>query len=124
MRFDKDFDELAFFAEVKKRPGLFLGEPSLLSLRDLLTGMDIAFRFDHTESPLKHFHSFVNWYHEEKLADHDTYACWWNHILYISSNRDRLAYVRFFELFERYLKDVQHLSLPDADNGSRNHEDA
>ena len=74
--------------------------------------MDIAFRFEHTESPLKLFHSFVIWYHEEKLADQDTYACWWNHILYISGNDGRYAFERFFAIFERYLHDVHHVSLP------------
>ena len=38
-----EFDELNFFAQVKKKPGLFLGKPSILSLRDQLFGMDYAF---------------------------------------------------------------------------------
>ncbi len=112
MNMKKEFVELEFFSDVKKRPGVYFGCPSLLSLRDLLTGMDIAFRFEHTESPLKLFHSFLIWYREEKLADQDTYACWWNHILYISGNDGRYAFERFFAIFERYLHDVHHVSLP------------
>ena len=40
MRNMQDFDELKFFADVKKRPGVYFGKPSLLSLRDQLFGME------------------------------------------------------------------------------------
>ena len=38
-----NFDELNFFAEVKKRPNLFFGKPSILSLRDFIAGMSHAY---------------------------------------------------------------------------------
>ena len=43
MRVTREFDELKFFADVKKRPGMYFGNPSLLSLRDWLFGMEYAF---------------------------------------------------------------------------------
>ena len=59
---DSKFDELMFFAQVKKRPGLHLGQPSLVSFRDQLFGMSYAFSFYCQESPLKYFSLFVDWY--------------------------------------------------------------
>ena len=38
-----NFDELNFFAEVKKRPNMFFGNPSILSLRDFIAGMSHAY---------------------------------------------------------------------------------
>ena len=112
MRKMQDFDELIFFAEVKKRPGVYFGKPSLLSLRDLLFGMEYAFSFSCDETPLRYFQAFVAWYQNEKLEDQNGYACWWNHLLYICCNHDRYAFEHFFVVFERYLQDVHHTSLP------------
>ncbi len=106
------FNELEFFANVKRRPGMYLGQTSLLSLRDQLFGMKYAFSFYCNESPLFYFNSFVEWYHNEVLTDKNGYACWWNHLLYTSGNFDSYAFERFFVMFERYLRDVHNLSLP------------
>ena len=106
------FDELKFFADVKKRPGVYLGYPSLLSLRDQLFGMTYAFSFYSDETPLQYFDAFVEWYHREKLDDKNGYACWWNNLLYHSGNNDRLAFDMFFAVFERFLHEVHHISLP------------
>ena len=114
MRNTKEFDELSFFADVKKRPGVYFGQPSLLSLRDQLFGMEYAFRFFSDETPLRYFRAFVDWYHREKIDDLNGYACWWNHILYTSCNYDDHAFEAFFVIFERYLHDVHHVSLPGA----------
>lgn len=108
------FDELLFFAQVKKRPGVHLGKPSLLSFRDQLFGMDYAFSFYCQESPLKYFHSFVTWYHKEIIKDLNGYACWWNHILYISGNNDSYAFETFLNIFEQYLRDIHNVCLPEA----------
>ena len=56
----QSFDELDFFAQVKKRPGVFFGKPSLLSLRDYVLGMDYAFSFCTAEAPLQYFSLFVD----------------------------------------------------------------
>lgn len=112
MQLDSKFDELHFFAQVKKRPGLFLGNPSLLSFRDQLFGMSYAFSFCCQESPLKYFNLFVDWYHKEILQDLNGYACWWNHILYTSGHNDADAFKTFFSVFERYLDTVHNLCLP------------
>ena len=112
MRNMQDFDELKFFAEVKKRPGMFLGKPSLLSLVNYLFGMAYAFSFSYDETPLRYFRAFVDWYHTEKLEDANGYACWWNHLLYICGNDDRYAFERFYIVFERYLHASHHISLP------------
>lgn len=105
------FDELEFFANVKKRPGVYLGMPSLLSLRDQLFGMEYAFSFYTQESPLRHFNSFVTWYHKKILKDLNGYACWWNHILYTSGNHDSYAFESFFRIFERYLREIHNVNL-------------
>ena len=109
---NKSFDELAFFASLKKRPGMYLGKPSLLSLHDQLFGMTYAFSFYETEDKLRYFNAFVHWYHTEVIRDANGYACWWNHLLYVCGNDDRCAFERFFELFERYLNDAHQISLP------------
>ncbi len=108
------FDELVFFAQVKKRPGVFLGKQSLLSLRDQLFGMSYAFSFNYQESPLKYFNLFVAWYHEELIKNPDVCACWWNHILYTSGNDDVCAFKSFFSKFEKYLLDVHNVCLPEV----------
>lgn len=109
---EREFDELAFFAKMKKRPGVFLGKPSLISLRDQLFGMEYAFSFCCQESPLKYFGLFVEWYHKEILEDFNGYASWWNHILYTSMNDDAIAFESFFRKFEQYLHDVHNVDLP------------
>ena len=110
----RSFNELVFFAQIKKRPGPFLGKPSLLSFRDQLFGMDYAFSFCCKESPFKYFHLFVTWYHEEIIKDLNGYACWWNHILYTSGNDDACAFKSFFREFEKYLRDVHNVCLPEV----------
>jgi hypothetical protein len=55
MRDTQEFDELIFFADVKKRPGMYFGQPSLLSFRDVLAGMEYAFSFFTDETPLRYF---------------------------------------------------------------------
>lgn len=111
---EREFDELLFFAQVKKRPGLFLGKRSLLSLRDQLFGMEYAFSFYCQESPLKYFLLFIEWYHEEILKDKNGYTCWWNHILYLSGNDDAYAFDSFFKIFERYLRDIHNVCFPEV----------
>ena len=106
----QQFHELLFFAQVKHRPGMFLGKASLLSLRDQLFGMDYAFSF-HDPDAMRYFHGFVSWYHETLLDGSDAYACWWNHLLYTSDNDDVQAFSAFFNVFEQYLQQVHNLHL-------------
>ena len=106
------FDELNFFAEVKKRPNLFFGKPSLLSLRDYIFGMEHAFSVCYSEDQLKYYHKFTQWYYNNS-PDKNGYVCWWNHILYISGNFDDQAFNRFFYIFEKYLKEEHNLYLPE-----------
>ncbi len=108
-----NFDELNFFAEVKKRPNILFGQPSLLSLRDQIGGMDYAFSICNYNNQFKYFYLFTDWYHKN-LTDKDGYACWWNHILYISGNDDAMAFQSFFRIFEQYLKDVHNVCLPEV----------
>jgi len=93
---------------------MFLGLPSLLSLRDNLIGMGYAFTYCSNEDPLKYFHLFIAWYHETILSDKNGYACWWNHILYTSGNDDAYAFDVFFNRFEQYLRDEHNLYLPEV----------
>ena len=112
MKNTKDFDELKFFAELKKRPGMYCRVPSLYSLRDYLTGMEYAFAFSFDDSPLRYFNAFVNRYQNEIIKDTNGYACWWNHLLYICGNDDREALERFFAEFEQYLRNEHQTGLP------------
>ncbi len=107
------FDELNFFAEVKKCPNKFFGKPSLLSLRDYIFGMNRAFSICNLDNQFQYFQLFTGWYYKN-LTDKNGYACWWNHILYISGNDDVMAFYSFFRIFEHYLKDIHNLFLPEV----------
>ncbi len=109
------FDELLFFAKVKKSPGFYFGKPSLISFRDFLFGMVHAFSFCFNESQFNYFYSFTQWYEKEYIKDIDTYACWWNHLLYTNGNDDKLAFNMFFKYFEEYLHQVHNITLPNVD---------
>ena len=115
MNRENRFDELRFFAQVKKRPGMFLGKTSLISLRDYYFGMQHAFDICTGENQFKYFGLFTDWYFENVVMDENGYACWWNHLLYVSGNNDDMAFHNFFREFEQYLKDFHNLSLPEAD---------
>lgn len=113
MKHTNNFDELNFFAEIKKCPNMFLGKPSLLSLRDYIFGMSYAFSVCNCDNQFKYFNSFKDWYYNNQ-SDKNGYVCWWNHILYINGNDDALAFHSFFRIFEQYLKDVHNVSLPES----------
>lgn len=108
------FDELQFFAQVKKRPGAWLGRPSLLSLRDQLFGMRYAFDLCGQKNALKYFFSFVKWYEAGQVGNENGFACWWDHMLYISGNNDEQAFDTFFRCFEGYLEEHHGIALPEA----------
>lgn len=112
---ESNFNELVFFAQVKKRPGMFLGVPSLISLRDHVFGMEYAFSFCGQANVLKYFRLFIEWYQEEIIKDLNGYACWWNHILYQCGNDDRLAFESFIMQYEQYLREVHSLYLPEVE---------
>jgi len=107
-----EFEELKFLAEVKRRPGMYLGEKSLKALRDWLFGMRFAFEACGQGDALKYTDEFIRWYNTQVLADRNGYACWWNHILYISGNLDSLAIDNFFRQFEGFLEEKYGLKLP------------
>lgn len=109
------FDELEFFAKVKKKPGLFFGRSSFRSFCDMQAGMEYAFFICDLEHQFKYFHLFIDWYQETIVKVKTGYASWSNHILYTSGNRDDLALDSFFRWFERYLRDVHNLCLPEVE---------
>jgi len=111
----KDFDELAFLAQIKERPGMYFGRPSLRSMADMIFGMHHAFCLCGREDQFSIFHAFIDWYHEEVLKDQNGYACWWNHLIYLSGGEDLEAFDGFFRVFERYLQDVHGKTLPKAE---------
>lgn len=112
------FDELMFFAQMKARPGLWMGKKSLLSLRDQIFGMRHAFAIMQArEKPFGYLEQFVEWYHQHVITEHSGYACWWNHLLYISGGFDEAAFDAFFKKFEAYLQEEHGLSLPQAREG-------
>ena len=109
------FDELMFFAQMKAKPGLFIGRKSIISLRDYLHGMGHAFRYSGEGEIPRYFSAFAKWYIDAKIGCWDGYACWWNHILYICGNHDDMAFDCFFSSFESYLMEQYGLSLPEAE---------
>ena len=110
------FDELLFFAKIKKRPGMFLGEKSLLCLRNQLFGMQYAFSACGRPDALKLFMDFVECYHQQLfLTDANGYVCWWNHLLYTSGNHADGALDLFFDKFEAHLLSRHQLKLPEVD---------
>ena len=113
--YDK-FDELIFFAKVKKRPGIFFGKKSLISLRDQLFGMIYAFSACGHPEALKLFKGFSEYYNNKLfLTDHNGYVCWWNHLLYVSGGMDDLAFDQFFRDFSDYLLKEHNLKLPEIE---------
>ena len=109
-----EFDELAFFAQVKRRPGMFFGRKSLIGLRDHLFGMGYAFSVCGYSDAMGLFKSFVKYCnHKLFLTDQNGYACWWNHLLYVSGGMDDGAFDLFYREFETYLHEVHDLKLPD-----------
>lgn len=108
------FNELDFFAQIKARPGVYLGKKSLLSLRDQLFGMIYAFSVCGKPKALQFFRGFMEDYNRQLfLADQNGYVCWWNHLLYISGSHDDYAFDAFFRAFEAYLLKEHGLSLPE-----------
>ena len=108
-----EFDELTFFAQAKKRPRMFFGRKSLVSLRDHLSGMVYAFSACGHPDALKLFTAFVKSYNDKLfLTDRNGYVCWWNHLLYISGGMDDLAFDSFYRRFEAYLSREHNLMLP------------
>jgi len=111
-----EFDELIFFAQVKKRPSAFFGKKSLISLRDQLFGMIYAFSTCGHPDALKLFKGFITHYNDKLfLSDRNGYVCWWNHILYISGGMDDMAFDSFFKRFEEYLLEEHKLKLPEVE---------
>ncbi|MBQ7887056.1 MAG: hypothetical protein IJ313_09215 [Clostridia bacterium] len=113
---DVEFNELVFFSKVKRRPGMFFGRKSLISLRDQLGGMIYAFSVCGNPDALKLFKGFVGYYNNWIFhTDRNGYACWWNHLLYISGGMDEIAFDSFFRKFEAYLLEEHNLKLPETE---------
>ena len=111
-----EFNELTFFAQVKKRPGMFFGRKSLTSLRDQLFGMNYAFSVCGHSDALVLFKGFIEYYNSKLfLTDRNGYVCWWNHFLYTSGGMDDLAFDSFYRQFEAYLLEEHNLKLPEAE---------
>ena len=115
------FDELQFLSNIRERPGMFFGEPSLIGLRDLLDGMEWGARIARENAGLPterlfpiFLDGFLPWY--ERCCKKDQYsASCWSHMLYVSFSLDGKAFNLCFELFEKYLKQELGLSLPPAE---------
>ncbi len=103
-----------FFAQMKARPGLYIGRKSLLSLRDYLFGMQHAFSIAYQQNAFVYLKEFIDWYQENKIHDRNGYACWWNHLLYTSGGCDDQAFDAFFKVFEAYLQKAHGLSLSET----------
>lgn len=93
-----EFDELMFFAQIKARPGLYLGHNSLLSLRDYLFGMQHAFSITYQRNAFEYLKQFIDWYQATQIHDKNGYASLWNHLLYTSGGFDDQAFIRFFKV--------------------------
>ncbi|MBP3923327.1 MAG: hypothetical protein J6D27_10205 [Ruminiclostridium sp.] len=112
------FNELEFFAHIKKRPGMYFGEPSLFFMRNYILGMQHAFSFCGYQDKFKYFHLFTEWYQENVINDErgyqNGYANWYTHLMYVTACHDKEALERFLREFERYLEEVHNISLPEV----------
>lgn len=112
----KAFDELTFFSNVKRKPGMYLGKKSFISFRDQLFGMTYAFSACGKPDAMRLFKAFIEYYNQQLfLTDQNSYACWWNHILYTSGGDDNEAFDSFYRSFEAYLLEEHKLVLPIAE---------
>jgi len=87
--------------EIKKRPGMFLGKKSLLSLHSFLAGYMMA-RLDMGLSTTKQeqkFNDFAEWI-PIKFNDNSTRS--WAGIILLNSEDESQAFDRFFELLEEF----------------------
>ncbi len=57
-----EFDELMFLAQMKAKPGLYIGCKSLLSLRDYLFGMQHTFSIVYQQNAFPYLKQFIDWY--------------------------------------------------------------
>ncbi len=90
-----------FLGSIKKRPGMYLGTPSITRLDMLLRGYILARReagLDPTEEEIE-FEGFQKWI-QEKYAINSGKS--WSKIILFYSIDDYEALQRFFELFEEY----------------------
>ncbi len=119
----ESFNELLFFAVVKRAPGVFLGDKNFMSMRDQLFGMRYAFEICGQVDKLKYFNGFPEWYNEKYLYRRDAeeewqktalngYECWWGHIFYTGMSLPQSAFNVFFHEFEKYLEETHGVYLP------------
>ena len=110
------FDELKFFAEIKKRPGMFLGSKSINLLVAYINGIGHhAYVNNPYISPVLIYDNFNDWYMKKhKIEDKNGYVIWWNHILYVCANSDYHAFDRFISEFEEYIAEIYNVKLPEV----------
>ena len=86
---------------IKKRPGMYLGKPSITRLNMLLTGYSMA-RIELDLPPTKQeeeFGGFQDWI-EERYKITSTHG--WDSIILFYSADERDALSNFFQLFEQF----------------------
>ncbi|MCM1183120.1 MAG: hypothetical protein NC337_07085 [Roseburia sp.] len=108
-----EFDELRFWTIIKTRPELYLGQKSIVRLDIFIKG--ISYALNYSSSTFPYFDAFNDWYMEKQKVDNRRgYVIWWNHILYINGNQDDVAFDFFVKYFEKYLKEIHNVTLPEV----------
>lgn len=92
-------------ARIERRPGLYLGIPTLVGLAHFLHGYQCALdaRAAPDDPDWEHFRGFNDWLVELRGMPSATVG-WWCNVAYWSSD-DRAAFTEFFELLRQYRRE-------------------
>ena len=95
----KDIVELLY--NIKKRPGVYIGKPSILRLHSFMDGYCCAMVYEGIDFNVGFYYSFIRWlsdkYHIKSSVSYDT-------ILMDALQDDKLAFYAFFTEFEQFLQ--------------------
>jgi len=102
-----DYYEL--IQQIQKKPGLYIGSPSISSLYMFLTGYQFARR--HLSIPLspqeREFREFQPWL-QKKFGTATSQS--WSQLILFHAADERDAFERFFDLFQEFLR-CKHTKL-------------
>ena len=111
-----EFNELRFWAKIKKRPELYLGQRSIVRLDIFIKGISYALNYNH--DTFSYFNGFDDWYMEKQKADiRNGYVDRKSVVQGINGNQDDVAFDFFIRYFEKYLKEIHNVTLPDVIGG-------
>lgn len=97
-------------AKIRKRPGMFLGTPSIIRLNMLLTGYSLArleLGLEETKEE-QEFSQFQEWI-EEKYQSKSTEG--WDTLILKNSDNEKDAFSQFFVLYDEFKQQYKNENL-------------